>query len=175
MLVLLTILYSANAKGENTTMDKIDQEIVAIIEELNCPYLLEPNYCEAFDVHAHVDHYDLVTNSELVCVATTEFEGYRAELYQGKNAYLALIVSNNTVLCAQYINPVPHTEMYNSESIYQHTGSISGSGIYSRTCIAYFMDGYAQFDLYFSPAGQPHRQPPTADYCIMSFISTNKP
>lgn len=127
-----------------------DETIVAVLSSLNCPFLLSQLTPEKLADYAAID------TTGLTMVNRWDVETGSVELFQGSSGdFLAILVNDNKVKCAQYINnyalPEDNFQADSLPNIYYHEAKYSGDGFYLKVERAFFIDGKATEFIYFSP------------------------
>ena len=119
---------------------EIDNYIVTILKQLNCPYQVEN-----IDKHIYAD-YRIIQESNLKLCQSWQSDNSIVEIYKGfKKDYLAIMRCDNAVYCAQYINH-SNPDLYKqseplSNKIFYHESEFWGSGMYVGGRLAFFSDG----------------------------------
>ena len=111
-LSLCTVLLTQSLwKGKTNEMEP-DESVIKVLAKLTCPYeLSEINSGEAND-------YEVLSSIDIPLKQMWNTEEGRVELYQGNSGgYLALLVKDDKILCAQYINGSKLNDSYEYRSI----------------------------------------------------------
>lgn len=145
-------------KGEANAMEN-DESVIELLARLTCPY-------ELSQVNPGLaDDYEAVGTIDIAPVKTWNIEAGRIELYQGDSGgYLALLVKDEKIYCAQYVNGCCFnaSDEYNviPQKSYYHEAENSGYGMYVKVRSAFYIDGTAVHLVY----GSPHAKEPLRCY-----------
>ncbi len=150
IIIIILIVLFRTFQGVNLMHHKIDPSIIEIINKLECP-------SERHNISETVfKSSDIIQNSRLSFVASWEENGSIIELYKGEyNGYLAVLVSEDKIYCAQYVNDF-YTDSIDFDHIddyefYFYEMEAVGDGIYCKTRVAYFLDGRELSQVYYYP------------------------
>lgn len=129
---------------------KPDESVIAVLAKLTCPYELSKINSGA------ADDYDIISSIDILLKQMWNTEEGRVELYQGNSGgYLALLVKDKKILCAQYVNGSKLNDSYEFSMIptnsYFHEFVVDGDGMYVRGQSAFYIDGRAIYLLYTTP------------------------
>lgn len=161
-LVCLIALVFQPYSPEEVKRNMHDEAIVAVLNNLDCPFLLSRMTPEKTADYAAID------TTGLTMMDRWDIETGRVELFQGNSGdYLAILVNDDKVKCAQYINnsalPEDNPQKDSLPNIYYHETKYSGNGFYQKIESAFFIDGKATEIMYFSPNSREGIAIPTCD------------
>lgn len=162
--------YCSNGARGGTTM-AFDKEIINVIDNLNCPVLISAISDSWYGL------YSTVKESKLELLQSWEYGDKVIELYIGESDdRLAVLRKDDHVYCAQYINGFDACarEMgtVTPSSAYFHIIETSGSGVYVRTEIGFFMDSQSIHSIFSTPTGTiPYYSSMSDSECILALIN----
>ena len=169
LCIIVFLLITQMAQG-GTTM-AFDKEIINVIDNLNCPVLISAISDSWYGL------YSTVKESKLELLQSWEYGDKVIELYIGESDdRLAVLRKDDHVYCAQYINGFDACarEMgtVTPSSAYFHIIETSGSGVYVRTEIGFFMDSQSIHSIFSTPTGTiPYYSSMSDSECILALIN----
>ena len=149
-LSLCTVLLTQSLWKEKANEMKPDESVIMVLAKLSCPY-------ELSEIDSGVaNDYEVLSSIDIPLKKMWNTEEGRVELYQGNSGgYLALLVKDEKILCAQYINGSKLNDSYEYRLIpansYFHENVFSGDGMYIKGQSAFYIDGRAIYLLYTTP------------------------
>ncbi len=159
VLIGLALLCTLTLAEGETMEIKYDESVTEILARLTCPYQLTQINAEL------AADYESVGTINIALVQTWDIEDGRVELYQGDaGGYLALLVKEGKIFCAQYVNGFCLGDAGEQETIpqnsYYHEAENSRYGVYIRIQSAFYLDGQAVHLIY----GRPNAKEPLRCY-----------
>ncbi len=150
LIIIISAVFSGNLQGADITRIDNDPSVLEVLNRLELP-------SERHSISDAVfKPADTVRDSRLSFVASWEENSSMIELYKGEyNGYLAVLVSEDKIYCAQYVN-----DFYTDDIDFDHIDDYKfyfyemeaiGDGIYVKTRAAYFLDGKGISLVYFDP------------------------